>query len=320
MIGFAAASVAALVFWSIVKIYSASASDGQFHVEPDNGKKGPPVTKPTIIWFHSGAGYSLESLKTAISSGLITHVMLTYMHRADADWKTNADVRKAIEMVKKSDVKLIWGRNLWPYYANKNIKLTDIFDPNYYAREIYHLRAEGKEMGADFVAFDTEPYADSPMKLYLKGEKRIRLTAMELQRLELVIKEVARTTGKVDFVFPAGSLDWQHPYNILAGLGQSRIAENTYYANEKTIKAIKYPYEIFGAYVNTIRKRPENPDSPYFLVSDILDNSQLWSKRKGLFLYTDKEKVRAVAKELVAYANSLPRVSPVQPQKSDSSE
>ncbi len=301
---FVAALAAVSAFWSVKEICSASDSDDKAKVQSHDVESAPSVTKPMIIWFHSGASNSPESLKLALSSGLITHVILLYMHRADADWKANTAVQKAIEIVKKSDAKLIWSRDLWPYYANAGIKLSDLFDPNYYIKEIRALRAEAKEIGAGFVSLDNEAYANSRMKHYLKGRRK--LSHEDLDKLRAAIDKTVATVGKVDFTMHAG---WSSRpcVAILAQLGRNRICEETYWLDEERYKAIKYPYEIFGVYVNTVRKRPGKPNAPYFLVSDIFERAWLWSDTKGLFLFTDSKNAMAVAKELLAYANNLPR-------------
>ncbi len=63
--------------------------------------------------------------------------------------------------------------------------------------------------------------------------------------------------------------------------------------------------------------RPEKPNAPYFLVSDVFEKSWLWSDKKGVFLYTDRKKALAVAKELLAYANKLPKVGTVETKGRD---
>jgi len=274
---------------------------------PNNLKTAQAREKPMIIWFHSAYGNSLESLKTALSSGMISHVIVLYMHRKDRDWKANQKVRKAVEMVKNSDAKLIWCRDLWPYYAINDTKYEDLFNPLYYIQEIRHLRAEAKEMGADFVGLDTEPYGNSPMKLYLKGKDRIRLNYGKRQQIKLAIEKVVQEAGKIDFILPAGSGSTDHPHNIIANLGKIRIAESTYHANEEYIKKLQYPYEIFGVYLNTVKRNEQNPKAPFVLVREIFDERPyLWSNKKGLFLYTDRNRCLAVAKDLVAYAKTLP--------------
>lgn len=263
-------------------------------------KKDPPV----IIWFHNGVCDSPEALKVALSSGLVTHVMIKYMHRADANWKTNPKVRQAIDIVKNSNAELIWSRNLWPYYNNKGVTENVIFDPDYYIHEIQQLRSEAEIMGAKYVALDIEAYGRSPLKKYLKGEDIT--TAKQKDKLKALIEQVITTTSKVDFVYPAGSNRKGHPLNAIAGVAENRICEHTYYDNEKRLRGVKYPYEIFGAYINTTKKNKTHPHNPYYLAAEIFEQSDRWFDRKGLFLYPREKKALEVAKELLAYSKSLP--------------
>jgi len=291
-------TITASVFWAKVD-----------HKAPDDSNTVEPMEKPIIIWYHSGEQADTMSLKTAFSSGLITHAIVKYRNPADGPWHAERKVREAIEVVKKSDAKLIWGRELWARWVVKDAKFADLFDPEYYIKQIQSLRAEAKEMGADLVFLDTEPYGNSPMKPYMLGENRIKLSDQQHEQLRAVIKQVVQTTGKIDFIAPAG---WwghpghNHPWDILAELGKLRIAENTYYDNERTINALKYPYEIFGAYLNTTKKNEKYPHNPFFLASDIFEKSRLWSNRKGLYLYTTIKSSLAVAADLLAYSKTLP--------------
>lgn len=262
--------------------------------------------KPIIIWYHSGNQTSTLPLSTALSSGLITHVMLEYRNPADGPWYAERRVRKAIEMVKKSDAKLIWCRDLWARWVVKDAKFADLFEPQYYIKQIQSLQADAKEMGADFVALDTEPYGNSPMKLYLRGKDRIRLSYGKRRQIKLAVEKVVQKIGKIDFIFPASSTSKDHPWNILSDLGKFRISEHTYYDNEKTIRNLKYPYEIFGFYLKTTKRNDRQPFNPYFLASEIFERSELWSNRKGVFIYTSKAESLAVAKDLVAYSKTLP--------------
>jgi len=284
--------------------------------QQDSGSQ--PEEKPMIIWFHNGATYSTLSLKTAISSGLITHVMLLYMHRADRDWKANRDVQEAIKIVKKSDAKLIWCRCLWVLYAIENSKHSDLFDPLYYIQEIQNLRAEAKEMGADFVALDAEPYGHSPMKYYLFGN---RLDGQQKEQLKLAVRRAVGVVGKVDFIRPGGSANRGGPAEILAKLGKYRFS-----GISKSVNALKhkppyevYPYEIFAAYLNTFKKDTGEPQFTYFLVPEIFENSHIWSDKEGLLLYPREKNTLAVARELVTYARGLPIMNRKQNQKPDSS-
>jgi hypothetical protein len=262
-----------------------------------------PPDKPHVIWFHSGACNSTESLDTALSSDLITHVLILHMHAADADWQKSPRVLRAIRTVKRSSAKLIWCRDLWPYYKTSGVSRDAMFDPKYYIGEINRLRGEAKAMGADAVALDVEPYGHSPIKELLKSGRRFE--PAQLATLRDAVKQAVDRVGQVDYLLPAGSMNKAHPYNILAGLGKARISENTYYANEQTIRNIKYPYEVFGVHLSTARERTINPQAPYFLVSDIFGRSDLWSDKNQLFLYSTSKDSLGVARQLADYAGKL---------------
>lgn len=276
---------------------------GESGDEVGNTVRGDAEGGPMIIWFHSGVANSVESLEVALSSEMVTHVLLLHMHRADADWKTHSEVQRAIAVVKASPAELIWCRDLWPYYANEGIDFDLLFDPAYYTQEIEALRAEAKEIGARLVALDLEPYGNSPMKQYLSTNAH-PFDTKRLQDLRDAVDEAVRRVGKVDYTLPAGWFRDVHPYQVLASLGEARITEKTYYANENVIRRITHPYEVFGVHLNTTRLRPANPDSPYFRVSDVFDRSDLWSDKNQLFFYSTREDCLAVAKDLVTYAKT----------------
>jgi hypothetical protein len=261
-----------------------------------NGMRAQPI----IIWHHRTQRHSVDSLRYAISSGLITHVNVSVGSRT-SDTLPKTATREAIEVARKANVKVILTRSLW---SGLNTDRGDIFRPDFYIREIRRLRVEAKEVSADFAGLDTEPWGRTPIVPFFKGKGK--LSTEEQRLLKETIAEVVETCGKVDFLWPAGALKQPSPYDIVAELGEMRIAESTYFNNEKTIKSIKYPYEIFGAYVNTVREREKGSGSPYFLVSDIFDKSKLWSNKKGLFIYPKERKVLAVAKALVSYSKSMP--------------
>ena len=271
--------------------------------------------QPIIIWFHNGVTDSPKALKLAVSSGLVSHVMIKYMHRADRDWHRNKAVVEAIRIVKQSEAKLIWCRNTWPYYKVQDVRLEDFFDPNYYIKEIKSLRKEADEMGADSCALDLEVYAYAPMKYYLKGRDRKRLTRDQWKELKDTIAKTIKTVGKVDFILGAGSIDKTRPINILSGLGEMRITEWTYWSNEERLHWINYPYEIFGAYINTVREDKNHPKLWHYLVPEIFEKSERWSDKKGLFLYPKEKNALAVAKDLVDYAKGLSNVDSARKTK-----
>ena|GEM_PF-2015302 len=261
------------------------------------------TVQPPVIWFHSAGSNPPESLDVALSSGLVTHVLLLSMHRADLD-QEHPRVVNAVETIQQSGVKLIWGRCLWPYYEHMNISFEAALNSDYYSEEIEHLRAEAAVVGADAVALDLEPYGTSPMKPYLKGDYEFSDDQVVL--LQAAVQDTVIGTGTVDYVFPAGSWDPRHPYSVLSSLGRIQISEHTYYNNEAFINLIPYEYDIFGAHLNTVREHPEWPTHPYFLVEDLFMQSDLWSETDGLFLYSYFEDSLAVAENLVRYAATLP--------------
>lgn len=288
----------------ILTSFCSNNMDVQGSAEKTNDANEPQSKdKPIIIWFHNGATDPPEALSTALSSGLITHVMIKYLHRTEADWKKNKSVIQAIEIAKKSPAKLIWSRNLWPYRKQENIQIESFFDPNYYLQEIQSVRSEAKQIGADFIALDVEAYAYSIMKRYLQG--RNKLTFLQRDQLRDTIEKVVQKAGQVDFVYPGGFVRSAHPYNILCRLGKNRISEDTYYADETRLRKVVYQYEIFGAYLNTVRENKVNPHLPYYLVPEIFEKSYLWSDKKGLFLYPKERSAFVVAKELLAYSENL---------------
>lgn len=274
-----------------------------------NAPPGEVKTKPIVIWHSRPADDGIESLKLALSSGLITHVSIGAVHRKDGRfwWKKRKepDYRKPIEIAKKYGAKTIWKRPLWPFWANKGISYETFFDVEYYIRELKILREEAKEVGADLVAIDVEGYGDSPLRAYLKNPDKW-LSKREVERLRETISKVVEKIGKVDFVWPSGWGNAEHAYVALAGLGENRVCESTYYASEKRLRWLKQDYEIFGAYLNTTKKNKDNPKLPYFLPSEIFERSELWSHKKGIFLYPKEGNALAVAKALVDYARNLP--------------
>ena len=242
-----------------------------------------PNKPPMIIWFHNGYSDNVAALKTALSSRLISHVMIKCTHRKDFDYRSKNDVLKAIEMVKKSRAKLIWTRSLWAHNNVEDSSVKDLFDPDYYIREIQNLRAEAKEMGTDLVSLDAEPYGNSPMKRYLTHGYRWNSQLRE--QLKFAVNKAIKAVGKVDVMRPAGDNRRGHPAEILAELGKYRLSglsRSTDALRRKPPYEV-YPYEIFAAYLNTARKDPKAPKYTFFLVPEIFENSHLWSERRGCF-------------------------------------
>ncbi len=262
----------------------------------------PRKKTPIIIWFHNAGADSIEALKTALASEIPNHVMIYARHRECFTWEAMPDVLEAIQIVKDSPAKLIWSRCLWPYWDQSYMELEDFFKPAYYINEIKILREEARRIGADFVALDIEAYGDSIMKLPIgRGDW---LWGDQIDIMQSMVDAVIQAVGQVDFIYPAGNARRPNaPWNFLAFLGEKRISEDTYYDLPGRIDSIRYPYEIFGAYLNIVRARENRPDLPYFLVPEIFDRAELWSDKKGLFLYSKEGNALEVAKALLAYSN-----------------
>ena len=277
------------------------------HPEAKEAQSSSPSPEPVVIWYHNVHRDPPVALETAISSGLITHVIVKCIHRNDFDYKKHPPTLAALKLAKNSDVTLIWSRPLWIMYDVANSRPDDLFDPAYYINEINMIRDEARAMGAQEVALDTEPYADSPLKKYLKG--KVSLTNQQIATLKSVVDQVIKTVGKVDYIYPAGSNQKHHPHNYISQLGASRIAEYTYYDNQKRLDKMRFAYEIFGAYVHTTKKNSKYPHLQYFLVPEIFENkAALWSVKEGLFVYPMERHALAVAKEMVKFAQTPPAV------------
>jgi hypothetical protein len=292
--------VAGAVVLAAVKAFAADENGtGETNRNAEMAGATEPNKPPMIIWHYHTIRDKPEALKLALSSGLITHVVLGgTLHRKDRDYKKQTNASEALTIVKNSGAKLIWVRVLWP--------LEDLFDPDYYIREIQNLRAEAREMGADLVFLDAEPSGNSPIKRY--WSHRYRWNSQQRKQLKLAVNRAVKVVGKVDIMRPGGSKRRGHLAEILAELGEYRLSGvglSTDALRRKPPYEV-FPYEIFAAYLNTAREDPKAPKYTYFLVPEIFENSHLWSDKKGLFLYSKEHNALAVAKELVAYSRQLP--------------
>lgn len=285
-------------FCSGTEVISATGNTLRIRMEEDPGEDRRK--NRILIWYHNVHRDSPRALRTAISSGLVSDVMIKCLNRKDFDFERERCAIEAVEIAREFGVGIIWSRAFWPAYKLAESRLEDLFDSKYYVNEIRIIRREGGAVGANSVALDVEAYGHSPIKRYMKGDERFSFR--EAMRLKSVIDRVTKIVGKVDFLMPAGSNRVSHPYNCISSLANSRISEHTYYANEKILKSIKYPYEIFGVYLNTVKENPMSPRLPYYLVPEIFAKSYLWSNKKGLFLYPKEGNSLAVAKELVNYS------------------
>ena len=284
------------------QVSESGAQDVTVSGEPNAVDVQPLMQPPEIIWFHSVSSNSLESLDRALASGLVSHVMVLYMHRHDADVMDDK-VQQVLKLVRARGAKFIWCRDLWPYYKNESCEATQIYDASYYVNEVFHLRKEGVLLKADAIALDCEPYGESVFRNVFK-DPAIR-SRVDLTRLEEAVIEAVDQSGQVDYIFPAGSTEARHPFNRVSRLGKNRISESTYYNLESRLRRVKYPYEIFGAYVRDTHVHPEHPLLPFFTAHALFTHSEVWSDKKGVFLYTDGPHSLEAAQSLYEYAQTI---------------
>lgn len=264
---------------------------------------------PIIIWFYHLEKDSLQSLEIALSSSIPTHISIYVRNRWTGKLlrkKKNVDkLKKAIGIAKKYKLKSILVRNLWPTYPMGDLDESILYNPKYYLGEIASLRQEGQRFRSDFVGFDVEPYHKAPVGRYLQWKYNYRPSSKETKKLKQVISDVIRKSGKVDFLYPAGSVRAYHFYNLISSLGEKRIAESTYYDTEDYLK-IDYPYEIFGVYVSVLRSDPsiKSFSKPYYQVNSVFQKNNRWSSKEGLFLYPREDRVLDVANALFEYSKN----------------
>jgi len=293
------------------QISESVAQDVNVPGEPNEVATRPKMQAPQIIWFHSVSSSSPESLDVALASGLVSHVMVLYMHRHDADVMDDK-VQSVVQCIRAHGAKLIWCRDLWPYYKNESCDATQIYEANYYVHEVFHLRKEGALLKADAIALDCEPYGESVFKPVFKDP--IVRSRVDLDRLEAAVTTAVDQAGQVDYILPAGSTDVRHPLNRISQLGKNRISESTYYNLESRLRRVTYPYEIFGAYVRATHVHPEHPLLPFFTPDALFTHSEVWSDKKGVFLYTDGPHSLETAKSLYQYTETILSRYPPEPR------
>ncbi len=306
------------IFLFAVNLMCLTDSNGKGqHIETNKPYPHEKRQRPIIIWHHNLIRDTKESLKTALSSGLINHVSIgETLNRRDFDYRTNRlvaglpqdlvtskKVREAVAIVKRSGAKVIWMRWLWPGYEIEGIRFEDIFDPNYYIEEIRNIRAEAKSVGADFTAIDTEPYGYFPFK----SEFRKRCSDKDFNSIHQAVKDATNKSGQVDFVLPSYGPFKNHIYNALVELGKWKIAEHTYFDIPAKIKDKKRPYDVMGAYLDITKHNDKYPTAPCFTPREILERQDLWAHTKGLFIYPDDENIEKIAE-------MFSKISDIQPE------
>lgn len=261
-----------------------------------------------ILWFH-GYNSSLESLQIAVNCPAITHVMLESMHPNDTDWRTDSRLVEAIRIVKNSPARLIWCRNLTPYYQSNGFVIEDLYDPQFYIQALRTLRNEAEQIGADATAFDTEPYAYSPFKALAK--ETVLPSADVVAQISSAVQQAIRQEGQANFVLPAGSWNGGHPYDALAALGQQRIAESTYSGRYEIYIHIPYAYDIVGFYLNLVDRDEGSEERKYTLVDDLFHRPELWAGKAGIFLFPKRPGEEQIAARLSAEYARFGSIAPI---------
>lgn len=261
---------------------------------------------PMIIWFHP-VETDPEILRLALSSGVFSHLMLTWLHEYDRPYslayplskKGLRNLQKALRLCKEKEVEVIWTRWLYPGYNHIKFPFIseDIFEATYYVQRVRNIRKEARLMGVDLVALDTEPYGASSLKPMRMG--RYELSEAKFGALRNAIKAAIKAEGRVDFVLPAPRVGQRHLYTATSGLGRLVIGEHTYRDVPRRRNDRRRPYDIFGAYVSIRKEDPNYPKMPYFTPREILERQDLWAHKKGLFIFpgVGRKNVEAVALE-----------------------
>jgi hypothetical protein len=251
-------------------------------------------SKPTIIWMHNCPVHDSNTLDLAISSGVITHVWMLYLHPADAPLAKLDKARRDIAICRKRGVKVIWARTLWPNYEVKYFEKRFMSDPNYYRKFIDTMRTEASILGADFTAVDTEPYASFPF-LEVRGKP---LSKEEFAAIKNAVEQAIKEKGQLDFLAPSCGYFPFHIYDAVKELGKLKVAEHTYYNIPNKINNPNFPYDIFGAYVNVTAYNKDHPSAPFFTAQEILSRQDLWATKKGLFISANHNNIKKVAEIL----------------------
>ncbi|HDS84754.1 MAG TPA: hypothetical protein ENN97_06125 [Phycisphaerales bacterium] len=274
-----------------------------------------PLDRPMIFWTHNIYTDSPEALETALSSGLVTHVIMKRLHPYDCVLhqyaKAEPMLPHAVSLCRQYEVPVVLARNLWPSWRTRDTRESTLYRSDYYIQQIEQLRAEAEALEVGFIALDTEPYGDSPLKAVIKEQRNF--SRRDLDILNSTIQTVIASIGKIDFIFPAGSNLLDHPYNLMAPMGRYRISEHTYYDDAAIHRNIKYPYEIVGAYIDTSKTNPTHSHLPLFLVDEILDRAELWIGTDGLFLWKESRGRTNHALNLAQQMRQWTRNNPIAP-------
>ncbi len=264
------------------------------------------IDKPLIIWFHNGGHNKPDTLEKALSSGIVTHVLILYSNTQDTPLKKQENAWGAVNICKKYKIPIIWCRCLWPSYG-RNFPRSGLFEQAYYENTIEQIRREAKILGAEFTAIDTEPYGYFPFK----AELRKGFNKKDFDKMKQAVDGAIRKKGQLDFALPAAYAEPTHPYNALIQLAKIKIAEHTYYNIPALHNDKRRPYDVFGAYVSITTKNETYPDRPFFTLKEILERQDLWGHKKGLMLYPREDEIPQVVEAM----NKITYIEPNKPSK-----
>lgn len=272
-------------------------------LEADTVDDGNSPESPMIIWFHNAAVVKPYILEKALSSGVITHVIIAYLNPDDAPLQNQKKVMDAISVCRSNNAKIIWCRALWPIYNVEGWTETRLTDPNYYKSIIQTIFSEAKILGAEYTAIDIEPYGHFPyIEMFWKPLGKEKFKAMQD-----AVKIATDDVGKFDFVLPVGGAFKYQMYDAIIGIGKYRIAEHTYFDIPAKLRDKKRPYDVLGAYISVRKENAAYPEAPYFTAQEILERQKLWSSKKGLMLYSKEDEVEAVAEQISKIKVIVPR-------------
>lgn len=258
--------------------------------KPDSSQQTKLQQRPMIIWWGALVDDPIN-IELAVSSGIFSHAVI--VDRCDLQRRRPwllANFPKAVAACKRHNVKIIWTRWLYPSQPIKGLEFEDIFEASYYINRIRRIKYEAERFGFACVAFDAEPYANSPaMALKIRN-----LTKPEFVKLNAAIKTAVEVAGHVDFVIPEGAPSFSlHLYDATRNLGKLVIATQTYYdiPPDHPKKAGKLrPYDIFGAYVSVTKQNTRHPEWPLFTPREILQRQDLWVRKKGLMVFPEENR------------------------------
>lgn len=303
---YSVATIAAIGIVVLLQINGISQTKNNIQKGPPSEAETTPSRPMIILWSRFQEGP--EVLRTFLSSGIFSHVMLANKHEFDnpmVNILKDTSLEKALAYCREKDVKIVWVRWLYPGFQLRDLKLEDFFTADYYINRIRNIRREAKQIGADMVALDAEPYASSPLNP-LKTQVRNKLSRKDFEKMHSAIKKAIAVEGKVEFVLPGGSRFGDHIYDATRPLGKLSIGEHTYYDESWRQKA-KIPYDIFGAYVNTSKENRKKPKLKFFTPQEILERQELWAHKKGLFIYPgSRENAARIAREFSKIRGTMP--------------